>query len=272
MNKLTVSCVIFYPNYDILFSVLFSLAESVSAVSGWEVDVYLINNGNDVFEREACETLIRKLKSACSLNIALISGHGNIGYGAANNLVISKSDSKYHLILNPDVIVDRDCLRIGIEYLDALGDIVMLSPNSFSPNTNKMQYLCKRYPSIVVLLARFLDFGIFNRYIKKHANLYEYRTETNAGVAFEPEIVSGCFMLCRSSALKSIAGFDERFFLYFEDFDLSLRISHYGRLVFLPSMKIYHYGGGAGKKGIIHIKMFVKSAWKFYRKYRVKWY
>lgn len=76
-------------------------------------------------------------------------------------------------------------------------------------------------------------------------------------------IVSGCFMLFRTDALKALGGFDERYFLYFEDFDLSLRAQKLGRVVYYPGVRIQHYGGGAGRKGWRHIKMFLRSALTF---------
>jgi GT2 family glycosyltransferase len=85
------------------------------------------------------------------------------------------------------------------------------------------------------------------------------------------DIVSGCYMLLRSDAFKAVNGFDERFFLYFEDFDLSLRIRSEGEVVYLPSMEIAHYGGSAAKKGFTHITLFAQSAWKFYQRHGWRW-
>ena len=74
-------------------------------------------------------------------------------------------------------------------------------------------------------------------------------------------------MLCRTELLQKVQGFDENYFLYFEDFDLSLRIGKIADIVYLPSMRIVHAGGHAARKGIRHLLMFVKSAWYFYNTY-----
>jgi len=77
-------------------------------------------------------------------------------------------------------------------------------------------------------------------------------------------IVSGCFMLSRTDTLKEINGFDERYFLYFEDFDLSLRMGKLGKLAYLPTMKIIHAGGHAARKGFAHLGMFARSGIRFF--------
>jgi len=80
-------------------------------------------------------------------------------------------------------------------------------------------------------------------------------------------ITSGCFMLLRSESLAEIGGFDERYFLYFEDFDLSLRLGKKGKLAYLPAMRIQHGGGSAGSKGFKHFKMFTRSGVRFFNTY-----
>ena len=85
-------------------------------------------------------------------------------------------------------------------------------------------------------------------------------------------ITSGCFMLSRTKSLTEIGGFDERYFLYFEDFDLSLRLGKKGKLAYLPAMRIQHSGGGAGGKGLNHFKMFVRSGVRFFNTYGWRFY
>ena len=72
--------------------------------------------------------------------------------------------------------------------------------------------------------------------------------------------------------LKKCNGFDKRYFLYFEDFALSVEMAKLGLIYYLPSMKIIHYGGNASRKGFRHILMFISSAVKFYNCYGWKFY
>ena len=84
-------------------------------------------------------------------------------------------------------------------------------------------------------------------------------------------VLSGCFLFCRTRALQQSGGFDPRYFLYFEDNDLSRMVRKLTPLAYDPSVVIEHYGGGAARKGIAHIRMFGVSAWKYFRKHGWQW-
>src|SRR5690606_5575960 len=81
------------------------------------------------------------------------------------------------------------------------------------------------------------------------------------------DLISGCFMLCRTAMLKQAGGFNEKFFLYFEDFALSIELRKFGTLMYVPAVKIVHFGGDASRKGLRHIGYFAASAARFYRRY-----
>ena len=89
--------------------------------------------------------------------------------------------------------------------------------------------------------------------------------ETDEDVVWDPPIVSGCFMLFRGGLYRQLGGFDGRFFLYFEDFDLALRAGKVTRTAYVPAVRIVHEGGHAARKGLTHIKLFAKSALLFYK-------
>jgi GT2 family glycosyltransferase len=74
-------------------------------------------------------------------------------------------------------------------------------------------------------------------------------------------------MLMRTGALRAVGGFSEDFFLYFEDFDLSLRLARQGRLVFDPVVRIVHHGGYAASKGHLHLKYFIRSGILFFNRH-----
>lgn len=97
---------------------------------------------------------------------------------------------------------------------------------------------------------------------------YEMRDVINDhDIVWDPPIVSGCFMLFRTEVLKKLGGFDPRYFLYFEDYDLSLRTHDVARVAYVPSVRVIHHGGGASRKGFAHIRMFAASAFKFYNRF-----
>ena len=84
--------------------------------------------------------------------------------------------------------------------------------------------------------------------------------------------LSGAFMLAKRAAIDRTGGFDPRYFLYFEDFDWSVRLNEITKTAYVPSVQIGHHGGGAAKKGLKHIYYFTKSGLRFYRRHGWKWF
>ena len=78
-------------------------------------------------------------------------------------------------------------------------------------------------------------------------------------------------MLVRGECLTAVEGFDERYFLYFEDFDLSLRLGRLGKLLFAPQVRIVHHGGYAARKGWRHLQMFMRSGLRFFNQHGWRW-
>ena len=91
-------------------------------------------------------------------------------------------------------------------------------------------------------------------------------------VVWDPPLVSGACMLFRTAVLREAGGFDPRFFLYFEDYDLSLRVARKTRIAYVPAVKVVHHGGHAARKGLRHIGLFVRGAATFFRLHGWKWF
>ena len=79
-------------------------------------------------------------------------------------------------------------------------------------------------------------------------------------------------MLFRTDVLKRLGGFDERYFMYFEDFDICMRMNGIAGIAYVPSICITHSGGNAARKGGRHIAMFVTSAVRFFSRWGWKWW
>ena len=225
------------------------------------VRVTIVDNGTDA-------STIRQLLSTSSLaaNADVVSAGSNLGYGKAHNLAIAATNARYHLIMNPDVLVAEDALTSAVAFLDSHPGVAALSPYASDGNGNTA-YLCKRYPALVDLLLRgFAPRGVRRRFSQR-LERYESRALVAQGAVAEVELISGCFMFCRTEALRQAKGFDPMFFLYFEDFSLSLELRKFGQLIYHPACRIVHYGGNAGRKGLRHIAYFIASALKFYNHY-----
>jgi GT2 family glycosyltransferase len=268
LDTLSVSVVVYLPNRAMLDRVFETLAIALRRVSPLlqHSHVYLIDNG-------APDELIGMPKSALrpEYSLELIAGHGNVGYGRGHNLAIERTLSRYHLVLNPDIELDEQTLSEALSFLHARPDTGLLTP-LIRDESGRQQFLCRRFPSVLDLFARgFLPESLRRLFATRLAR-YEMRDVIDdRTVVWDPPIVSGCFMLFRTSVLKRLNGFDPRYFLYFEDYDLSLRTHEIARVAYVPTVRILHHGGGAARKGWTHVKLFVGSAFRFFRRFGWKW-
>ena len=253
-----------------LFESILDAAEKLGDQFDYEfLAVYLIDNSED--RHLSLDSLADSQPRAKELNVELrlLHGHGNNGYGSAHNRII-RNLASYHLMLNSDIVLDENSLVSGITFLENNADTCIVSPNATDKNGNK-QYLCKRYPSVLTFLLRgfapsFLK-GLFSWRLAR----YEMHDLSEDEPTSTIPIASGCFMLCRSDALVAADGFDEGYFLYFEDFDLSLRLAEHGKIAYVPAVRIVHGGGHAAQKGLAHIKMFARSGIRFFNRHGWRW-
>jgi len=227
------------------------------------IPFFLIDNSEE--EKLSLEIFADLKQQMTDLGVELrfLHGHGNIGYGSAHNLVIKKLHSDYHLLLNPDLNLDVESLLSGITYMEQNSEAVMAGPSAEYESGEK-QYLCKQYPSVFTFLVRGFFPKPFKKAFTKRLAKFEMHGLSESEPSVDIPIISGCFMLCRSEMLKKIQGFDEGYFLYFEDFDLSLRMAAVGKIAYVPAMRITHTGGYAAEKGWNHIKMFTRSGVRFF--------
>lgn len=267
---LSVSVVVYRPDTAQLANTLASLAVARAALRGsypdLPVELFLVDNGGMPDMRESLADL-----QVSDIACTIISGHGNLGYGCGHNLAIDRSTSRYHLVLNPDIDLAHDALKVALDFFDVHVEAGLLTP-WIGDEQGRQQYLCRRYPALLDLFVRGFLPGPLRRLFVSRLARYEMRDQINErDIVWDPPLVSGCFMLFRTSVLKKLAGFDPRYFLYFEDYDLSVRAHDVTRVVYTPAVRVLHHGGGAARKGSAHIRMFVVSAYKFFNRFGWKW-
>jgi GT2 family glycosyltransferase len=270
LEGLSVSVVVYRPDQAQLATTFASLGRACEALRakrpGLPVHLVLVDNGGLPDVRAALDTL-----SAQGVTSSIVSGHGNVGYGRGHNLAIERATGRYHLVLNPDIDLDRDALLRAFEFFEAHPDAGLLTP-WIGDEAGHQQFLCRRYPTLLDLFVRgFLPAGLRKLFQRRLAR-YEMRDLINdRDICWDPPIVSGCFMLFRTSVLEKLHGFDTRYFLYFEDYDLSLRAHDVTRVAYTPAVRVLHHGGGAARKGSAHVRMFMASAYKFFNRFGWKW-
>lgn len=239
-----------------------ALLRAVGAELIGEVQIFLVDN---LGEPEKLRPLLAEAAPA----VEYIRAECNLGYGGGHNLVINRSDCDYHLMLNPDVILHPDALAEGLRFLQSRPDVALAGPRGFAPD-GKEAHLCKAFPKISDLLLRGLAPGFVQRCFGRKLARYERHDLSREEPSLQVELLSGCCMLARRALLSEVGGFDEKFFLYFEDFDLSMRMRQKWQLANIPSMQIIHHGGGTASKGLRHIWYFLCSGLLFFARYGVR--
>lgn len=162
----------------------------------------------------------------------------NKGYGSGHNVALRKAiaeGSQYHLVVNPDVWFGAEVIPSLWRLMEENEDVALAMPKVLFLN-GSVQCLAKLLPTPVDLFCRFF---MPAKLIVRRNNKFELR---HSGYDREMNVpfLSGCFMFLRVSALKSEGIFDERFFMYMEDVDLTRRLHAKHKTLFYPSVSIYH--------------------------------
>lgn len=194
------------------------------------LDTYLVDNSPDPAD----------LPCFHLPGITYIRADTNRGYGAGHNIALRKvlGTSKYHFVLNPDIHFGPEELEKMIVFMDADPAIGHLMPKVVYPD-GSLQYLCKLLPSPADLFLRRFAFGPLKKIAESRAERFELR-QTGYDKVMDIPFLSGCFMLFRVSALQTVGLFDERFFMYPEDIDITRRMHAQYRTVFYPEATIVH--------------------------------
>lgn len=268
MSQLSISVVTYHPNAKMLTDTLKTLGDAVAYARQHGVlrgaDLCLVDNGDD-------RGLLEELGGVWQEPKHLISGQGNVGFGRGHNLALAHHTGDFHLILNPDVYIEQEAISKALSFLQAHPDCALLSPLIVDEG-QAPHYLCKRYPSVFDLFLRGFMPETVRKIFHRRMDAYELNDKNDEPVLWNPPIVSGCFMLFRSEVLKRLKGFDPDYFLYFEDFDLSLRAGKTCQIAAVGEVRIAHFGGGASRKGWRHVVMFCSSARKFFSKHGWKFW
>ncbi len=174
---------------------------------------------------------------ATDKRIEYIFNNKNLGYGAGHNIALHKAaaDTKYHIVLNPDVSFADGTIEYIFTFMEEHPKVGHSMPKVKYPD-GSLQYTCKLLPTPAdLILRRFVP----QAFTKKRMESYELR---NSGYnkIMEAPYMHGCFMFLRVEAVKQVGFFDERFFMYPEDIDLTRRIHKQYKTLFLPGAEIVH--------------------------------
>jgi GT2 family glycosyltransferase len=264
-GELIISIVTYHPDLAEFRRTLKSLKAAIDYLQQYrchDVHVMVVDNSVDKHVALQLSQLLQEFLPEIS---ALICSPANTGYGAGHLLATSNCRGCWYLAMNADVEMDVDALAAALVFLEHPDNqgVGLISPHCESGDGQRA-YLCKRYPSVLDLALRGFAPAFLRKQFQTRLEHYEYRHCTEHQSVNSIRIVSGCFMFFRGQAWHDSGGFSVDYFLYFEDFDLCMRLSKMWDIAYVPQVRIIHHGGHAARKGLKHIFLFVRSARRFF--------
>ena len=246
-------------NYNVRYFLEQCLLSVQKAVQGMEAEIWVIDNESTDGSKAYLQPKFP--------NVKFLWNDENIGFGCACNQGLAQSTGEYILFLNPDTIVPEDCFTacinffkqtpdagaLGIRMLDGSGRFLPESKRSFpGPLTS--------FYKLSGLAALFPKSKTFGRY-----HLGYLDEQKNHAV----DVLAGAFMLIRKDILDITGGFDESFFMYGEDVDLSYRIQQAGyKNYYYSERSILHFKGESTKKtSVNYVRMFYDAMSRFVKKH-----
>ena len=190
----------------------------------------------------------------------------NIGFAKANNQALSRATGKYILFLNPDTIIAEDSLATCIAFMEAHQNTGAAGVRMVDGNGSFLKESKRGFPfpwtafcKLSGLTAIFPHSKLFASYYLGHLKQHE-----NNPV----DVLSGAFMMIRKEVLDKTSGFDEQFFMYAEDIDLSYRIQQAGYInYYIADTTIIHFKGESTRKNLHYVKLFYKAMDQFMQKH-----
>ncbi len=258
MIELTVTIVTYNTDLDVL-------QNAINSILGETEDLFIVVADNNS-DKGYYSKLIKQLRHN---KIKVVRTELNGGYGYGHNYAESYCvHSKYHLIMNADIVVHEGSLNKMLDYMKNNNDIAILFPKVLNPD-GSIQFLNKREPTLIdVALRRMIpNFLSKSKIIKRRMAYYEMRDigyESN----YDLPLVSGCFMLFDRNFFKKVQGFDESFFMYFEDFDICKRVSEAGgRISYIYSASITHFWERGSSKNVNLFLSLIRSMVLYFNKW-----
>jgi len=246
-------------NFNVKYFLEQCLCSLQAALADIEAEVIVIDNCS-------ADDSIEYLQSQFSY-ITFIQNNTNEGFAKANNKALKLAKGDYILFLNPDTILAEDTLQQCIDFFSrhkdagAVGVRMIDGAGLFLPESKRA------FPSPMVSFYKLTNLSslfprsrVFNKYAL--GNLPEK-------AIYEVDVLAGAFMMVRKEILDKIGGFDEQFFMYAEDIDLSYRIQMAGyNNYYLGNITIVHFKGESTERGSLnYVRMFYEAMRLFVKKH-----
>ncbi len=245
------ACIVSYGGFEEVCAAVRSILEFCG---GPDFCLYLVDNASPdgTGERLAAEDF-----GPC---VQVIRLPENVGFGAGHNTVLPLLTSDYHFVVNPDITLREPVMADICAWLQAHPEAVMATPRMFFPD-GREQILPKRKPNLLGLLARQGVPGL-KRFGDRYAMLDEDLSKPTP-----IEFCTGSFFCIRTEVFRHIGGFDEGYFMYVEDADITQKARREGLVYFLPQFSACHAWHRAPGRRLGPFMRQLRSMGRYFRKW-----
>ena len=251
-------------NYRVKYFLEQTLRSVQEAINGLQAEVYVIDNNSGDDSIEHSKRLFPWVK--------FVENKKNVGFARANNQGIVAAQGEFTLILNPDTVITRDSVHKPIEWMREHPDCGAVGVRMVDGNGVFLPESKRAFPTPWASFCKIFGLSKLFPYSPVFAKYHlRYLSDREP---HQVDILSGAFMLCRTLLLQQVGGFDEDFFMYGEDIDLSYRLVKAGKHNWYLPVEIIHYKGESTKKDSMrYVRVFYEAMLIFYRKHypRFSW-
>lgn len=201
------------------------------------------------------------------LQVKLIENRNNLGFAAANNQALRRSNARYLLLINPDTVVLPDSLNVMMEFMDEHPEAGIAGCKLLNPDYS-LQYSCRKFSNFATFFLRgiHLDSIFPNNTILRKYMMFDW----DHNEVREVEWVLGSCMMVRRKAIEQVGMLDENFVLYFEDQDWCYRMWKHGwKVYYVPQAQMIHYYQRRSAKQFLNVLTWthIKSMLYFFKKH-----
>lgn len=246
-------------NYNVRYFLEQCLCSVQKACGALLTEVIVVdNNSTD----NSIEYLSSRFKT-----VQFFGNKENLGFAKACNLGLQQAKGEYILFLNPDTIVPEDCFQQCISFLRSHTDAGALGVKMLDGSANFLKESKRSFPSPATSLYKL--FGLARLFPHSKTFARYHLGHLDAGKSHEVDVLAGAFMMIKKEVIDKVGGFDEAFFMYGEDVDLSYRIQQAGyKNYYFAGTSIIHFKGESTRKGSMnYVRIFYKAMSTFVKKH-----
>ena len=249
MTDISIAIVAYNDEEDVKLAVSSIMEHTAHTLSK---QIYIIDNSSKLNNLKSLEDTYPE--------VVYINTGGNLGFGGGHNYVLSRLDSTFHAIVNPDILLMEDSFSVLIEFMQKK-NAGMAVPR-MTDESGSLQKAYRRELTVADMIIRFAVPFLF-----KKRQYYHTMQDMDYEKSFQVPFAQGSFLIIRTELFRRLGGFDKRYFMYMEDADLCRRVNECSSLWYCPYTTVVHRWERGSHKSMKLLKMHIISMLRYFRKW-----